>query len=130
MVAVSPELFVNSGDEDRDAMRALIMAGVRCKLTGPISEERTPLLVLGSMRFYGIKGIREFIRRWNNGSFKNDQKTQPDARASTPGSGSGGRGLTAARLPCARGPHRSPQHDGRCQEEPDHRCEHECNQQR
>jgi hypothetical protein len=58
-----PRLFFNTSDEDKEAVRELLKAGVHCEFSGPIAEERTPLLVYNSMRWYGLDGIKEFIKR-------------------------------------------------------------------
>jgi len=63
MKEVTPKLFFNTSNEDREAVHELLKAGVHCDLAGPIAEERTPLLIYGSMHFYGLDGIREFIRK-------------------------------------------------------------------
>jgi hypothetical protein len=60
---VTPTLFFNSSSEDRQAVREVLKAGLDCHLSGPLAEQRTPLLVYSSMRFYGLKGVREFIAR-------------------------------------------------------------------
>lgn len=69
MTEVAPKLFFNTSNEDKEAVRELLDAGVQCELSGPISEERTPVLVCGSMRFYGLSGIREFIKRTKRGRY-------------------------------------------------------------
>lgn len=68
MKEVAPKLFFNTSSEDREAVYELLKAGVHCDLAGPIAEEHTPLLIYGSMSFYGLDGIREFIKRWEKDS--------------------------------------------------------------
>ena len=68
MEEITPKLFFNTSREDREAVYELLNAGVHCELIGPIAEERTPLLIYGSMSFYGLDGIREFIKRRKRGS--------------------------------------------------------------
>ncbi len=59
----TPKIFFNTSSEDIQAVHELLNAKVHCHFNGPITEERTPFLVHGSMKFYGIDGIREFIKR-------------------------------------------------------------------
>lgn len=79
MADVSPELFFNSSNEDREAIRALISARIRCRFCGPLSEERTPMLVYDTATFHGIHEIKEFIRIWLNGGFGGRQKAEMEA---------------------------------------------------
>lgn len=74
MHKVVPKLFFNSSGEDKEAVHELLKAGILCDLNGPLAEERTPLLVYGSMRFYGLHGVREFIKRWGTGFSGGDFK--------------------------------------------------------
>jgi len=69
MKEATPKLFFNTSGEDKEAVHELLKAGVYCDLNGPIAEERTPLLIYRSMSFYGLDGIREFIKRWNDGVY-------------------------------------------------------------
>lgn len=74
MREVTPKLFFNTSSEDREAVHELLKARVHCDLAGPVAEERTPLLIYGSMSFYGLYGIKEFIRRWERDSFSGNLK--------------------------------------------------------
>ena len=71
MKEVIPKLFFNTSSEDREAVHEILKARVYCDLFGPIAEERTPLLIYGSESFYGLDGVREFIKRWNNSAYSN-----------------------------------------------------------
>lgn len=66
---VIPKLFFNTSSEDREAVHEILKARVHCDLFGPIAEERTPLLIYGSESFYGLEGIREFIKRLKNSTY-------------------------------------------------------------
>jgi hypothetical protein len=61
-----PKLFFNTDNEDREAVNEILKAKIPCDLYGPISEERTPLLIYDSKRFYGLDVIRDFIERYKN----------------------------------------------------------------
>jgi hypothetical protein len=59
-----PRIFFNTSEEDKEAVLELFKSGVNCVLCGPIAEERTPLLIYKSMRFYGLDTIKNFAKRW------------------------------------------------------------------
>ncbi len=61
MAPALPKLFFNTGKDDRQAVREVVKSGLACDLIGPIADERTPFLIVGSMRLYGTERIREFI---------------------------------------------------------------------
>lgn len=61
MEGTSPKVYFNSSDEDIKAVHELLKSNVDCDFRGSLSEERTPLLIHNSMRFYGLEGIKEFI---------------------------------------------------------------------
>jgi len=62
-----PTLYFNTtreDSEDRKAVKELFNARVIFEPKGPIADERTPLLIYSSMKFYGLDGIRLFISNW------------------------------------------------------------------
>lgn len=63
MINKNPKLYFNSSIEDDKAIKELIDARIECDFFGPISEERTPLLIDNSIKYFGLKGIREFLEK-------------------------------------------------------------------
>lgn len=59
-------MLFGTGLQDEEAVQELLRARIPCKFVGPIEDERTPQLIHGSVRFYGLEGIREFVRGWNH----------------------------------------------------------------
>lgn len=68
MLNKNPKLYFNSSKEDDKAIKEIIDAKVECDFFGPISEERTPLLIDNSIKYYGIKGIRDYLEKKLNNS--------------------------------------------------------------
>jgi hypothetical protein len=64
----TPRIFFNTSKEDKEAVLELLRSRVRFEFGEPIAEERTPLLLYNSMRFYGLNTIKEFVKRWKEES--------------------------------------------------------------
>ena len=64
MSAHPARLYANGSHEDGIAVRLLVRARIPYINLGPVVGESTPFLEYGYWRFHGVKGVREFVRRW------------------------------------------------------------------
>jgi len=72
-------LYANSSDEDREAYRLIMEAGIDCEVIGTASEnlsgEETPVLYRGFRGFRGLEEIKKYVeawKEWNTGQVKNE----------------------------------------------------------
>ncbi len=64
MRSSKPMFLYNSNTDDMKAMKEIKDANIQCEIFGPISDEQTPLVIYKRMRFYGLDGIKNFIKKW------------------------------------------------------------------
>ena len=69
-----PWLYANHNEEDRKVVRLLREAGVPYEDMGPVSGISIPVLEYGPYEFTGFKEIKDFIKRWKQGSCEELQK--------------------------------------------------------
>ena len=62
MINKNPKLYFGSSIENDKAIKELIDSGIKCDFF-PILEEHTPLLIDNSIKYFGLKGIREFLEK-------------------------------------------------------------------
>lgn len=65
---IKPWLYANHNREDKEAIILLRKEKVPYENMGPSWEFSTPFLKYGIWKFDGIKGIKDFIKRWKNGN--------------------------------------------------------------
>lgn len=59
-----PICLYSSLENDKKILNEIVDSGIKCKFFGPLLIKDSPIVFFESMDFYGLSGIRAFIKRY------------------------------------------------------------------